>query len=96
MNNTLLSTILTRTPGPWSCHICKALVEEPRHADDGQYFNAPDNEDQIYCASCGGCQANNLPADSYCDSCYDALTRQVEALRDPVLIEATRKVLGFA
>lgn len=94
MNNTLLSTILTRTPGPWSCHICGDQVLEPRHADEGQDCDDDGDEDRIYCASCAGCE--DMELDNYCDCCYAEVHEQVEALQDPVLIEATRRVLGFA
>jgi hypothetical protein len=36
-----------------------------------------------------------MELDDYCDCCYAEVHEQVETLGDPVLIEATRKVLGL-
>jgi hypothetical protein len=94
MSNTLLTTILIRTPGPWSCHCCGDQVLDPRHADEGPDCDEAGDRDRIYCASCAGCDTMTQ-AHSYCDCCYAELDATVEALGDPVLIEATRKVLGF-
>jgi len=96
---TLLEDIIRRNPrkAGWRCCLCDEKLSSIQHADEGltgsEDFSFVGIIDRLYCSECAGCAS--MDADDFCDSCFDGAYHKVEALGDPVLIEATRRVLGF-
>jgi hypothetical protein len=96
---TLLKLITERNPrkAGWRCCLCDEKLSSIEHADEGltgcEDFTFTGIVDRLYCSECADCE--DMELDDYCDCCYAEVHEQVETLGDPVLIEATRKVLGL-